>query len=86
MTDSITITDLRARLGQSIRRASHGRERIAVTDHGQTAAVIINAEELAELEEQLALARYELRKLAGTVEFVPSAEARARLGLPPHQR
>ena len=85
MAHTLTITHLRASLGQAIRRASHGRERITVTDHGQPAAVIINAEELADLEEQLALARYELRKRAGEVEFVPAAEARQRLSLPPRR-
>lgn len=42
--------------------------------------------ELDELEAQRALARYESKKLAGTVEFIPAAEARALLGLPPKQQ
>ena len=60
-----------------VRRASHSRGRVTITDHGQPAAVLINAAELADLEDVLALARYRARQAAGA----PHAEVRARLGL-----
>lgn len=48
-----------------------------ITDHGQPAAVLINAEELADLEEANAVLEYKLRRALGEVaEGVPSAEAR----------
>ncbi|MEU6853487.1 type II toxin-antitoxin system Phd/YefM family antitoxin [Actinacidiphila alni] len=82
MTDILAITEARAHFGQLIRRASHTRARITITDHGQPAAVIISAEELADLEEALAVAEYELRKSTGeNGPLVPHAEVRKMLGL-----
>ncbi|AXU16904.1 type II toxin-antitoxin system Phd/YefM family antitoxin [Streptomyces clavuligerus] len=75
------ITEARARFGSLVRRASHARERITITDHGHPAAVLINPQELADLEDALALARYRERQAAGTATGVPHAEVRARLGL-----
>ncbi|MBA2949861.1 type II toxin-antitoxin system Phd/YefM family antitoxin [Streptomyces himalayensis] len=88
MSATFPITEARAQFGSLIRRASHDRERITITDHGQAAAVFINPRELAELEErledledQLALARYRARQASGEVVGIPQDEARARLGL-----
>ncbi|MFE4592899.1 type II toxin-antitoxin system Phd/YefM family antitoxin [Streptomyces laurentii] len=80
MSDTLPITEARAKLGSLVRRASHARERITITDHGQPAAVLINPQELADLEDALALARYRARQAAGEVG-VPHDEVRARLGL-----
>ncbi|MFE7413384.1 type II toxin-antitoxin system Phd/YefM family antitoxin [Streptomyces laurentii] len=80
MSDTLPITEARAKFGSLVRRASHARERITITDHGQPAAVLINPQELAELEDALALARYRARQAAGEVG-VPHDEVRARLGL-----
>ncbi|MEU8567727.1 type II toxin-antitoxin system Phd/YefM family antitoxin [Streptomyces pathocidini] len=80
MSDTLPITEARARFGSLVRRASHARERITITDHGQPAAVLINPQELADLEDSLALARYRERQTAGTVG-VPHDEVRAQLGL-----
>jgi prevent-host-death family protein len=75
------MTEARARLGALVRRASHARERITITDHGQPAAVLINPQELADLEDALALARYRERQATGQPAGVPHDEVRARLGL-----
>ncbi|PZT72400.1 MULTISPECIES: type II toxin-antitoxin system Phd/YefM family antitoxin [unclassified Streptomyces] len=81
MSDTLPITEARARFGSLVRRASHARERITITDHGQPAAILINPQELADLEDALALARYEARQASGAVETVSHDEVRARLGL-----
>ncbi|GGZ00992.1 type II toxin-antitoxin system Phd/YefM family antitoxin [Streptomyces nitrosporeus] len=81
MSDTLPLTEARARFGSLVRRASHARERITITDHGQPAAILINPQELAELEDALALARYRERQASGTLTTVPHEEVRARLGL-----
>jgi prevent-host-death family protein len=81
MADTLPITEARSRFGSLVRRASHARERITITDHGQPAAVLINPQELADLEEALALARYQIRRASGTAELIPHDEVRAQLGL-----
>ncbi|WP_282795081.1 type II toxin-antitoxin system Phd/YefM family antitoxin [Streptomyces sp. CC224B] len=88
MSETLPITEARARFGSLVRRTAHARERITITDHGQPAAVFINPAELAEmekrladLEDDLAVERYRARKAAGAVVGIPQDEARARLGL-----
>jgi len=81
MSDTLPITEARARFGSLVRRASHSRERITITDHGHPAAVLINPQELADLEDALALALYRERKASGQALGVPNTEVRARLGL-----
>ncbi|MGW4646436.1 type II toxin-antitoxin system Phd/YefM family antitoxin [Kitasatospora sp. NPDC004289] len=81
MSDTLPITEARAKFGSLVRRASHGRERIVITDHGQPAAVLINPQELADLEDALALAQYRARQAAGTVVTVAHDDVRTQLGL-----
>ncbi|GAA2992874.1 hypothetical protein GCM10020229_01710 [Kitasatospora albolonga] len=81
MSDTLPITEARAKFGSLVRRASHSRERIIITDHGQPAAVLINPQELADLEDALALAQYRARQAAGTVVTVAHDDVRAQLGL-----
>ncbi|MFF6778427.1 type II toxin-antitoxin system Phd/YefM family antitoxin [Streptomyces sp. NPDC012637] len=88
MSATFPITEARAQFGSLVRRTAHARERITITDHGQAAAVFINPTELAELEQrladledELALARYRARQAEGAVVGIPQDEARARLGL-----
>ncbi|MFI2351737.1 type II toxin-antitoxin system Phd/YefM family antitoxin [Streptomyces sp. NPDC019443] len=83
MSETLPITEARARFGSLVRRASHARERITITDHGQPAAVLINPQELADLEDDLALAQYRARQTAGTATTVPHDDVRIRLGLEP---
>ncbi|MFD9061455.1 type II toxin-antitoxin system Phd/YefM family antitoxin [Kitasatospora purpeofusca] len=81
MNETLPITEARAKFGTLVRRASHGRERITITDHGQPAAVLINPQELADLEDALALAQYRARQATGTLATTPHHHVRARLGL-----
>jgi prevent-host-death family protein len=81
MSDTLPITEARARFGSLVRRASHARERITITDHGQPAAVLINPQELADLEDALALAQYRVRQASGESAGMSHDEVRARLGL-----
>ncbi|WP_406451224.1 type II toxin-antitoxin system Phd/YefM family antitoxin [Streptomyces sp. NBC_00876] len=81
MSDTLPITEARAHFGPLVRRSSNARERITITDHGQPTAVLINPQELAELEDALALAQYQARQASGTAETVPHDQGRARLGL-----
>lgn len=82
IADSLPLTEARARFGSLVRRASHARERITITDHGHPAAVLINAQELAELEDALALAEYLNRQAVGSVVTTSHTEVRAMLGPP----
>ncbi len=81
MSDTLPITEARAKFGSLVRRASHGRERITITDHGQPAAVLINPQELADLEDALALAQYRARQTSGTTVTTPHDDVRTQLGL-----
>jgi prevent-host-death family protein len=76
------MTEARKRFGLLVRQAATARQRTTITDHGQPAAVLVNAQELADLEEALALAEYRVQQASGTFVSVPQAEARERLGLP----
>jgi prevent-host-death family protein len=76
------MTEARKQFGALVRRAATSRERVTVTDHGQPAAVIMNAQELTDIEDALALAQYDARRARGEAALVPQDEARRRLGLP----
>jgi len=78
----LPLTDARKQFGSLVRRAATTRERVTITDHGQPAAVIVNTQELADLEEALALAEYRAAQAEGGITTVPQSEARRRLGLP----
>lgn len=83
MSDDLSypMTEARAQFGTLIRRAAHSHDRIAITDHGHTAAILINPQELMDLEDALAVAEYKAEVAAGTVELVPHEEVGKRLGL-----
>jgi prevent-host-death family protein len=68
MTDTLPITEARAKLGSLARRTAITRERVSITDHGETVAVLISPAELAELEEAAAVAGYLTRKRGGTLQ------------------
>jgi prevent-host-death family protein len=85
----LSMTEARKVLGSLVRRAASTRERVTITDHGQPAAVLVSALELAELEEALALAEYRAGQAAaraagsaGVSGGVPHHQVRAVLGLP----
>ncbi|MFI1397584.1 type II toxin-antitoxin system Phd/YefM family antitoxin [Streptomyces sp. NPDC020681] len=81
MSETLPMTEARARFGSLVRRASHARERITITDHGQPAAILINPQELADLEDALALAEYRVEQMTGAFVGVAHEEVRSRLGL-----
>jgi hypothetical protein len=73
MSEMLPITEARTRFGSLVRRASHARERIT-----------ISPQELADLEDALALAQYRARQVAGEAVAVSHDEVRVRLGLERH--
>ncbi|MDQ0775170.1 prevent-host-death family protein [Streptomyces aurantiacus] len=78
----ISISEARSQLGDLVRRAAHGRETIALTDHGHVAALLVSPQVIEDLEDSLAVADYQRRKAEGTLEEgIPMAEVRRRLGL-----
>jgi prevent-host-death family protein len=79
----LSMNQARMQLDTLIRRAASARERVTITDHGRPAAVLVNAQELADLEEALALAEYRIRKSAGEHYTIPHSEARQKLGVHP---
>jgi prevent-host-death family protein len=76
----LSLTEARRRFGALVRRTATTRERVTITARGEPAAVIVSAQELAELEEALALANR--RAADGDEPTVPQTEVRRRLGLP----
>jgi prevent-host-death family protein len=81
MADAFSLTEAPARFGALVRRASHARERVTITDRGEPMAVLISPQELADLEDDLAIARYRLRQASGGAVLVSHEEARSRLGM-----
>ncbi|MXM66687.1 type II toxin-antitoxin system prevent-host-death family antitoxin [Streptomyces sp. HUCO-GS316] len=78
----IPISAARSQLGELVRRAAHGRETIALTDHGHVAALLVSPQVIEDLEDALAVADCQRRKAEGTREpGIPMAEVRRRLGL-----
>lgn len=77
------MTEARKHFGTIVRQAATRRKRTTITDHGQAAAVLVNPQELADLEEALALAIYRADQAVGEAAVVGRDEARRRLGLPP---
>lgn len=81
MSDTYAMTEARAKFGTLIHRVAHSHERITITDHGHAAAILINPQDLADLEDALAVSDYQRRKAAGTLKLIPHEEVRRRLGL-----
>jgi len=78
----IAISAARSQLGDLVRRAAHGRETIALTDHGHVAALLVSPQVIEDLEDALAVADFQRRKAEGSLEpGIPMAEVRRQLGL-----
>ncbi len=75
------LSQARVQLDALVHRASSDRERVTITDHGRPAAVLVNAEELADLEEALGLAEFRARQAANEHSTIPHAEVRRKLGV-----
>ncbi|MER6705396.1 type II toxin-antitoxin system Phd/YefM family antitoxin [Streptomyces fumanus] len=81
---AITISTARAQLGDLVRRAAHGRETIALTDHGHVAALLVSPQVIEDLEDALAVSEYQRRKAEGTLaEGIAHEEVGRMLGLRP---
>ncbi|WP_037895451.1 type II toxin-antitoxin system Phd/YefM family antitoxin [Streptomyces sp. Tu 6176] len=80
-TTVIAISEAASRLGDLVRRAADGRETIALTDHGQVAALLVSPRVTEGLEDALAVAGHRLRTAEGTPgPGTPTAEAGRRPG------
>lgn len=78
----ISISAARSQLGDLVRRAAHGRETIALTDHGHVAALLVSPRVIEDFEDALALADHQRRKAEGTLEEgIPHEEVGRLLGL-----
>ena len=80
----LPLSQARVQLDALVRRCATGRERVTITNHGRPAAVLVNAEELADLEEALGLAQFRARQAVGEHHTIPHSEARQKLGV--HRR
>jgi PHD/YefM family antitoxin component YafN of YafNO toxin-antitoxin module len=74
-----SIVEARARLGAIAREVSATREQAAITDHGQTVAILVSPADVLELEELRALAAYHERQARGEVAGVSQDEAYRRV-------
>ena len=65
------------------RARSEGRSKQEVARQAIHAYLTDQVRRIEDLEDELAMARYQLRKQLGEVTYVSQAEARSSLGLPP---
>ena len=76
--DSYSLTSARAHLGELVSRARYSHRPVAITEHGKPSVAIINIDDLADLEDQAALAAHYAAQLSGH-NGVPLAELDAAL-------
>jgi prevent-host-death family protein len=82
IAEEVSITDARPRIGELAKRVARTRDHILLTSNDIPAAVLVNPEELAELQERVVVAELRAARAEGTaLPGVPLAEVRARLGL-----
>lgn len=72
---SYVIVEARARLGSIAHRVSATREPAAITDHGQTIAILVSPADALELQELRALTAFRARQKRGESAGVPHDEA-----------
>ncbi|MEU0788002.1 type II toxin-antitoxin system Phd/YefM family antitoxin [Streptomyces sp. NPDC006173] len=78
--DTYPITEARNKLGALARQVSAEQKQVAITDRGQTMAVLISPAELEELEYHRVAAEYAARQARGEVgPVIPQDEARRRV-------
>jgi prevent-host-death family protein len=65
VTDSYSLTEARAHLGELVSRARYSGRRVAITERGKSSVAIINVDDLADLEDRAALAANYAARLAG---------------------
>jgi prevent-host-death family protein len=81
MAESLPLAALAGPLQSLVRRAARQRERITITDQDQPAAVVISADELEDLEDELAVAQSQLREAAGLTTWESHEDVKRRLGI-----
>ncbi|MEV6104122.1 type II toxin-antitoxin system Phd/YefM family antitoxin [Streptomyces sp. NPDC051940] len=74
-----SIVEARARLGAIARMVGATREPVAITDHGQTIAILVSPADVLELEELRALAAYRAHQERGESAGIPHTEAHRRV-------
>jgi PHD/YefM family antitoxin component YafN of YafNO toxin-antitoxin module len=74
-----SIVEARARPGASAREVSATREPVAITDHGQTVAILVSPADALELQELRALTAYRTRQTRSEDAGVPHEEAYRRI-------
>lgn len=77
--DVYPLTEAGAYLGELVDEARHRHRPVAISEHGKPVAVIIGVEDLADLEDSLAVARHEADKAADRVTGVTDADLDAAL-------
>lgn len=70
-----SIVEARACLGAIARVVGATGEPVAITDHGQTIAMLVSPADVLELQEMRALAAYRARQARGESAGVPHEEA-----------
>jgi prevent-host-death family protein len=78
----LSLSEAGGQLDALVDRAVSAHERVTITQDRRPAAVLVSAEELADLDDALALARYDARAASGQTTRVSQDDARRRLGLP----
>jgi prevent-host-death family protein len=77
--DVYPLTEAGAHLGELVDEARHRHRPVTISEHGKPVAVIIGVEDLADLEDSLAVARHEADKAADRVTGVAAADLDAAL-------
>jgi prevent-host-death family protein len=76
--DVYPLTEAGAYLGELVDEARHRHRPVAISEHGKPVAVIMGVEDLADLEDSLAVARHEADKAVGRVTGVTDADLDGR--------
>ncbi|MFE7134536.1 type II toxin-antitoxin system Phd/YefM family antitoxin [Streptomyces sp. NPDC057638] len=74
-----SIVEAGARLGAIAREVSATREPVAITDHGQTVAILVSPADVLELQELRALAACRARHASGEEAGIPHEMAYRRV-------
>ncbi|MEZ0111274.1 prevent-host-death family protein [Catenulispora sp. EB89] len=88
MTDTYTVTEARAHLGEVMNKVRHGGKVVEITQHGKPAAFLISPKLLAyyrQLENEYDIAEANRAKAEGRPS-ISHAKVAARFGLQPDGR
>jgi antitoxin YefM len=81
MSETLPLTTVKARFSEIVDRVARQQDRVTVTRNGQPAAVLVSAEDLASLEETLAIMsdRSLTTQIRASEKAVAAGEAGAEL-------